>query len=348
MFLRNVLLAVGAVFVLAGVVLIITWFGQVKKPASVVESRVENQSAILAAARAIPSGTLLRKEDMSWKEVGPGEVHPGNLLRGQVSETEFLGAISRRNFAEGEALIASEFVKPGDRQFLAAVLKPGSRAISVFVDAAQSAAGLALPGDHVDVILTQSFDEKVTKTQTTTYQGMSQTTSDERPMAPLGRKVAGETVLRDVRVIAVDQSLNPPTPIAAAASTVSVEARIPKTVTLELSERQAEVLLVAEKLGSFQLAVRPLVSAGAARPEDERKSSPVWASDVSIALRDRPPPPPEPQNCDPKNSFTGSTLECSIRRPFDLSYYSAPLASTVIAPSKAERRPYDAEGALRD
>ena len=36
------------------------------------------------AAHAIPAGTLLRKEDITLKDVGPGEVHPGNLLRGQV------------------------------------------------------------------------------------------------------------------------------------------------------------------------------------------------------------------------------------------------------------------------
>ena len=44
------------------------------------------------------------------------------------------------------------------------------------------------------------------------------------------------------------------------------------------------MLLVAAKLGKFQLAVRPLAAAGAARPEDKRNAKPVWASDVSPAL----------------------------------------------------------------
>jgi pilus assembly protein CpaB len=340
MFLRNVLLAVGAVFLIAGVGLMIVWFSSARNnPPGVVATPVEIHQAVLAAARAIPTGTLLRKEDVTWKDISPGEIHPGNLLHGQVAETEFLGAISRRDFAEGEPLIASDFVKPGDRQFLAAVLKPGYRAVSISVDAPQSVSGLAFPGDYVDVLLTQAFDEKVTKTQTTTYQGVSQTTSEERPMAPLGRKVAGETVLRGVRVIAIDQSLKPPSTESSTLSTVTTEARIPRTVTLELLERQAEVLLVAAKLGSFQLAVRPLEAAGASRPDDKHNPKPVWASDVSQAIREIPPPPPEPQNCDPKSSFTGSTLECSVRRPLDLSYYRAPLASTIIAPSYVERGP---------
>jgi pilus assembly protein CpaB len=336
MFLRNVLLAIGAVFVLAGIGLMIAWFGQVRNPPAVVETRVESQQAVMAAAAAIPAGTFLHKEDFYWKDVGPGEVRPGNLQRGQ--ETEFLNAISRRDFAKDEPLIASEFVKPGDRQFLAAVLKPGYRAISIFVDAAQSAAGLALPGDHVDVILTQSFGDNVTDP---------------------GRKTVGETVLRDVRVIAIDQSLNPPSAVAATLSTVSTEARIPKTVTLELIERQAEMLLVAAKLGSFQLAVRPLEAVDAARPEDKRNTKPVWASDVSPALVEiaLPPPlrlppvagaaaaPPALVTCNP---ITGSTLDGNVRCPPNLAYQSAPLGSTVIAPSNGERRPYGAEGGRRD
>ena len=53
---------------------------------------------------------------------------PGDFVRGQVLELEFLGAVARRDFAAGDPLIASDFVKPNERGFLAAVLKPGARA----------------------------------------------------------------------------------------------------------------------------------------------------------------------------------------------------------------------------
>jgi pilus assembly protein CpaB len=271
MFLRNVLLAVGAVFVLAGVGLMIAWFGQVRNAPAVVETRIESKQAVAVAARAIPNGTLLRKEDVTWKDIGPGEIRPGNFLLGQ--ETEFLGAYSRRDFTEGEPLIASEFIKPGDRQFLAAVLRPGYLAMSISVEnnPAQSVAGLALPGDYVNVLLRQSFDDKVTTDP--------------------GRKTAGETVLRNVRVIAIDQSLKPTSTVVTTLSSVA-EIRNPKTVTLELLERQAEVLLVAAKLGDFQLAVRPLV-VEAARSEDKHEAEPVWASDVSPALGEIAPLQPK-------------------------------------------------------
>jgi pilus assembly protein CpaB len=328
MFMRNVLLAIGGVLVLVGVGLFVVWFGQMRSRPVVAENPVESRPAVLAAARAIAAGTLLRRDDINWKEVGPGDVRPGYLMRGQVSETEFLGAINRRDFAEGEPLIASEFVKPGDRRFLAAVLTPGSRAISIFVDAAQSAAGMVLPGDRVDVILTQSFGEQATNP---------------------GRKTVSETVLRDVRVIAIDQSLNPPTTVATAASAISAEARIPKTVTLELSERLAETLMVAEQLGKFQLAVRPLEGAAVKRPEEKPDAKPVWASDVSLAFKEigTTAAPKEvgttataPRKCNPDESLTGSTLECLVRRPPNSPNGNAPvLPRQVVAPGHIERGP---------
>ena len=51
--------------------------------------------------------------------------------------------------------------------------------------------------------------------------------------------------------MAIDQSLNPPSSVVSTLSTVSTEARTPKTVTLEVTERQAEVLLVAAQLGKI-------------------------------------------------------------------------------------------------
>jgi pilus assembly protein CpaB len=150
---------------------------------------------------------------------------------------------------------------------------------------------LVLPGDQVDVILTQSFGE-----------------SADDP----ARKSVAETVLHDVRVIAVDQSLGTAARPAAAPRVIgalTVESRIPKTVTFELTERQAERLFVARQLGSLQLSVRPLEVQAAAKPEHQRKPGPTWASDVSPALN----------QFVRKQLQSGSTVESSVRRPPILS-----------------------------
>ena len=112
---------------------------------------------VLVATHAMPPGTLLRPGDMAWEEKPAGTVVGANIVQGTASETDFIGAATRRAFAAREPLSAAELAKPGDREFLLAALGKGYRAVSINVDAVQSASGLALPGDHVDVILTQTF-----------------------------------------------------------------------------------------------------------------------------------------------------------------------------------------------
>src|SRR5579862_2332930 len=140
MLLRNLLLALGGLALLAGVALSIAWLSQPGQ--SPVSETVPVRPAILVAKQAVATGTLLRGEDIAWQEVGPGEIHPGHLVRGQVLEADFLGSVARRNFEAGEPLVASDLVKPNDRGFLAAVLRPGMRAVSMAVDASQSESGL--------------------------------------------------------------------------------------------------------------------------------------------------------------------------------------------------------------
>ncbi len=294
MLIRNILLAVGSILVLAGLGLSVLWINDMKsapgtKPEPASAMPEVHLDAVLEAAHPLPAGTLLRPGDIRWKEIHPGESRPGALLRSQVPEAEFMGAITRREFADGEALAAADLVKPNDRRFLAAVLAPGTRAVSIAVDAPQSSSGLVLPGDRVDVILTQNLSN-----------------------SDLSHKTVAETVLRNVRIIAVDQRLNAQSKPGNAEPAAANETRMPKTVTLELNEAQAEKLFVAAQLGGLQLSVRPLEGSDPGSA-DEGVSSSTWASDVSPALRQisRKLPQPLP---------SGSTLESSIRRPPALAY----------------------------
>jgi pilus assembly protein CpaB len=260
---RRLLLFLGILLVIAGLGLSLVWFNRVTAPAQQAAKAVHHGPAILVALRPIGSGTLLRQEDFGWKDVAAAEIRPGQLQRGQASQAEFLGAITRRDFAAGEALSAAELVKPGDRRFLAAVLRPGHRAVSIPADAPNSASGLVLPGDFVDVMLTQNFADNIAAT---------------------GFRSASETVLHDVRVVAVDRSIGDAAKSGAQGGNAASESRLPKTISLEVSEHDAQALLVAMQLGKLHLAVRSLENTGAARPEGERRPSPVWASEVSQAI----------------------------------------------------------------
>jgi pilus assembly protein CpaB len=264
MLVRNLLLALGVLTLVAGLALSLVWFFQ-RDRSPVAEARTPApavQPAILVAARPIRTGVLLRAEDVAWRDVGRNDATVGSLMRGQVHESEFLGAVARRDFGQGESLVASDFVKPSERGFLAAVLKPGTRAVSITVDASQSSSGLILPGDRIDVILMQSFGDT----------------------AEPSRKEVAETVLVDVRAIAVDQLLSAASKAAPADRRLgSIESQLPKTVTLEVTPRQAEVLLVASQLGRLGVSVRALE--GSSIPVAGTGAGPTWASDVSPALK---------------------------------------------------------------
>ena len=93
-----------------------------------------------------------------------------------------IGAVVRQRIAIGEPLTDGAVVKPGERGFLAAVLEPGMRAVSVPITPTSANSGLIFPGDRVDLILTQSLVES----------------EGEGSI----RRVS-ETVLSDIRIIAM-------------------------------------------------------------------------------------------------------------------------------------------------
>ncbi|WP_458094597.1 Flp pilus assembly protein CpaB [Roseomonas sp. WA12] len=211
-----------------------------------------SRARVLAAARALPPGTLLKDEDLTVREMAPDAVPPGaapETMRGELR-----GGLLRRYVEAGEAMPAAEVLRTRDRGFLAAVLRSGHRAISVGVDVVTGTAGLIWPGDQVDVILTQEL------------------TAGE---APLGRRVIGETVLSDLRVIAVDQQLTQGT-----AGAETAQGRVARTVTLEVTSEQAERVAVASRLGRIALTVRAIEPPSDAWPV----GAPVFGGDVSPAL----------------------------------------------------------------
>ena len=217
---------------------------------------------VLAAVGTLRAGTLLKPDDLEMKEVPEGDVPTGARRDSPQARSELFGAMVRQTLLAHQIILPADVMRPGDHGFLAAVLTPGKRATSVGVDAVSGTAGLIWPGDHVDLILTQQIDD---------------------PAVPIGRRFAGETVLKDVRVIAIDQQL-----VQGGTSTNTDASQQSRTVTLEVSPEDAEKVAVATRLGKLGLAVRPVDSG---RRADTTEHAVTYSQDVSSALSNMHRPP---------------------------------------------------------
>src|SRR5438270_12072373 len=234
----------------------------------------ERSEEILVAATMLQIGTLLRAKDVTWQQIsgnaGLGQIArprtPAgnlNLELDQQARAEVYGAVLRSSVMAGEPISRGAIVKPGDRDFLQVVLSPQARAIAIPVATGGASTGILYPGDRVDVILTQTFKND----------------------PPLTRRSVGETVVQNLRVLAIDPL--EPRPNGAANG-------FGRTVTLEVMPDQAEKVNVATELGKLSLTLRSASATNAVTSTTMGLPTtvgikPIWAGDVSPALGDAVP-----------------------------------------------------------
>jgi pilus assembly protein CpaB len=201
------------------------------------------QKFVLVAKGAILRGQILKPQDLSWQVWPEGGIDKNYILNGTNRTPEsFSGWVARDPFTAGEPINDAKIVSPGSRGFLAAVLRPGMRAISVPVTATSGISGFVFPGDQVDILITH----RLTGHAEAQHQ-------------------AAETVLQDVRVIGIDQKLDSKTG----------EALVAHTATLEVTPKQSEMIAVAAEIGKLSLSLRSLAVASSEKsPEDSAAADP--------------------------------------------------------------------------
>ncbi len=191
---------------------------------------VSATTKVLVSARPLPTGTILKLEDLKWMEWPENAIAQTFIVEGKGKIADQVGKVVRISFGDSEPLSATKIVSKGARGFVAAMLSPNMRAVTVSVNAQTGLAGLALPGDRVDVILTHKVNDPY----------------------GLPHSVA-ETVMGNVRLLSVDQR-------SADNSAVGKPA---KTVTLEVTPKMVEKIAMLQKLGALSLSLRSL-------PRDEK------------------------------------------------------------------------------
>ena len=188
-------------------------------------------SGYFVAAHPLPAGTLARDEDFEVRTAQTGDVPPGAIIESPDAKTELRGSLVRKFIDTGHPITSQDVLRPRDRGFLASVLAPDTRAISINVDPESGVSGLIWPGDYVDVVLTQTSDK-----------------------ADSAHRSLSEIVIHNVRIIAIDQEI-----VEGASGTNAAAGKVTHSVSLELSPEQVKKISVAKDLGKLSLAVRAAV-----------------------------------------------------------------------------------------
>ena len=198
---------------------------------------VSNGVEVLVAAKELRKGTELGEGDLEWKKWPKDSLFKGAIIRksGKKADKVLKGRLDR-SFSKGEAVVRSAILS-GKGNVVVARLEPGERAVSIKVNAAAMVAGFISPGSYVDVILT--------------YKKRVDIDDDAQAVSEIIArnldKYAAETILENVRILAIDQKaeLNDDDKI-----------KVGKTVTLAVPIRDAEKLALASEMGDITLAMR--------------------------------------------------------------------------------------------
>jgi len=203
---------------------------------------------ILVAKTDIEVGRRLTPEQVQWQpwtatatssEYFRQVDNPG--IVGQIA-----GSITRGGFTSGEPILKAKVIRADGSGYMAALIRPGMRAIATDITPEAGVGGFILPNDHVDVILTRKSH---------------------------GEDFQSETILTNVRVLAIDQTVEEKN---------GQRVVIGKIATLELAVPQAEMLALARRLGSISLMLRGLRELEAGADDDSRGGKLDRADSVSV------------------------------------------------------------------
>jgi len=219
---------------------------------------------VLTAKRDLSIGTRITAADLAWQAWPADALNPSFVTNGaapapqvrgaeQAAQTAaqathdlmaaqgpmqaFDGAIVKEAMVQGEPVIARKVVRGGQGGYMSVVLLPGMRAMAVPITAESAAGGFILPGDRVDVL-------------------------QSRP-GPEGKGLVTETLMRNLRVLAIDQKTEPGKDAKAMVGAVAV-LEVPAADTLVIARGKAQ--------GEMHLALRSYadLSGTAARGTPER------------------------------------------------------------------------------
>ncbi|HQX28316.1 MAG TPA: Flp pilus assembly protein CpaB [Alphaproteobacteria bacterium] len=231
---KNVVIVLGGALVVAIVVALLVQITLGGKKPAVQEARVE----VLVAAKDLGIGRELKDGDVSWQAWPEALLVPGAIVREKDQKPlDAMKGRLARNVGKGELMMSSALLGESKGNYVAASLDPGMRAVAISVKAASMVGGFIGPGDYVDIIMT--YKTNIDSIDDDPY---VQSMIDRNIM-----KMATETILQNVKVLAVDQSAKRPE---------DEKIKVGKTVTLALNATDSEKISLADSIGELTLSLR--------------------------------------------------------------------------------------------
>ncbi len=188
---------------------------------------------VLVASKDLPMGSKLADGDVQWHD-WPRTASSASFIERDTSPealTKVVGSLARATLYAGEPITEGKLIQ-SDRGFMSAILPAGKRAVATKIAADTSAGGFILPNDRVDVIMTR------------------QAGNSDAGNAP---QFKTETILNNVRVLAIDQTIEEKN---------GEKVVVGQTATLELTPPQAQILSVARAMSDrLTLALRSIADA---------------------------------------------------------------------------------------
>ena len=237
---------------------------------------------VLVAKRDLPIGTRLVAADVTWV-AWPSDAINGAFITngatpakpdgkvqaakaavaatadqmiGGVDPAKAIeGAIVRDPILNGEPITPRKIVRGGEGGYLSVVLTPGKRAMSVSVTSDTAVGGFILPGDRVDVLVTHD----------------AQVNASGAGGSLNGKIITAETVLQNIRVLALDQST---------VADKDAKSIVAATATLEVGPVEAEALTRAKAGGPVTLALRAYTDLGG----PSGMTRPMAADDATVRI----------------------------------------------------------------
>lgn len=174
---------------------------------------------VIVAAQEIPARVTITPAMLGEITRPANAVDPNTV----TDPKQVVGALSLITIPAGASVTAAMVGHPSDVG-LTVRLAPGMRAVSVSIDKVKGISGLIQPGDRVDVIA--------------------------QPPKSGAAPPPSATILRGIRVLAIDTNLE------YSSATPSPQEQSATTVTLEVTPKQSDLLVMADLNTTLRLALR--------------------------------------------------------------------------------------------